>query len=335
MTTQFYDDRTYRGVFGLHAPADQVWANRLLGALARIDPFLLAGTSKHPLMYLIAAGQEGIDPLLQLVETTMGRPRFEALDALAQIFVAMAPPPAALARLRAVLAREPSPEVQADLLKTLALARDPALVREQLERLADPDPGIVASAARMLGYARFAPAAQVLARLVSPERSFEARFVIWALGEIGADIALPALYDAVEHGFFVVDVCVAIGKIGQITSVGRLVPVLLRGLAEEREAAARGLAQILDRHRPLDAGSSVLEPLFERLTDLFQNLLNTADARVSPSTRFHLLLGLARMGRRIDPARLRRFLNVTLDGDELEGVAAFFASRRPRAPVRR
>ncbi len=160
--------------------------------------------------------------------------------------------------------------------------------------------------------------------LVSPARFVESRAVLWALGEIGDPAALPALQRAVAHAFRVVDAVVALGKIGDVAAVGTITPLLLSGTPEERDAGYRALAWIFDRHR---ADRAALAELFRTLRGLIETQL-AADEPLSGSTRFHMLLCLARMGVVLDEPRVRQHLRLGVD-DDVAPLAQFFARRAP------
>ncbi len=321
-----YDDETYRDLLGLERKSERAFADTLVTALGRIDRALLPAAQPHPLLSAIARGAASVDELCDLIEGGTERQRLDALDALAHVFAALpaGAPSSATTRLRALIGTTSNPTTVALLAKTLAIGQDPDTLREQLRRLADPDPGVVAAAARLCGFGRFVPAVPVLLELVSPARFLESRAAIWALGEIGDDRALPALQRAVAHAFRVVDAVVALGKIGNLAAVGTITPLLLSGTPEERDAGYRALAWILDRHRADGPGPDELP---RTLRSIIETQL-AADEPLSGSTRFHMLLCLARMGVVLDEARVKRFLQVGVD-DDAAPLAQFFARRTP------
>ena len=330
---QALPEETWRDLFGLAKRADREFGDKVVNALRKIDRGLLPPAATHPYEEHIAAGVHGTAPLLALIGVGTEREWFNALDALAHVCAALTAsdrdddvsvPAAVIAALRAQLKRtDLSPDHLALVVKTLAIARDPGVLQEQLQRLADPDPGVVASAARLLGLGRYTPAARVLRELVSPQRFYESRAVIWALGELGDPDVLPALYRALAQAFRVVDVAIAIGKIGQLSSVGQLTPLVISGADEQRDAAWRALAMILDHHRK---EQEPLAELFATLKGLIEAQLGS-ELALSGSTRFHMLLCLARMGSPLDPARVRRYLQLGIDDDAV-GVASLFQKRR-------
>jgi hypothetical protein len=324
-----FDERTYANTFGIAKKADRDLAEALVSALQQLDRALLPPAATHPLASLIAEGPRGVDRLLSLVEGGDARQKADALDALAHVLLG-APQKEAAGRLKKQLAQQQEPELAALLAKTLAIAGDEDLLVEQLRRLADDDPGVVAAAARLLGFGRYRPAVPALKGLVSPERFYESRWVIWALGEIGDRDALPALEIALSHAFRVVDCLIAIGKIGELTSIPSVTPHLMQGLPEQKDAAVRALAMILDKNRE-QAGKVLATvrstqmkggPLSEQLSSLLEAELGDPDAKLSASTRFHMLLCLARLGHKLDAARLRMYLGAHLEEKELRHVGS-------------
>lgn len=332
---QALPEETWKDLFGLVKRSDRDFGNRVVTALGKIDRALLPPAATHPYESHIARGAAALPELLDLIETGTEREWFNALDATAHLCFAVTAADAAdaagavvdkqvIARLRAQLKRN---DLNADQLalvtKTLAIACDHGVLHEQLHRLADPDPGVVATAARLLGLGRYGPAARILRELVSPERFYESRAVIWALGEIGDPDVLPALYRSLAQAFRVVDCLIAIGKIGQLPSVGQLTPLILVGPPEQKDAAVRALAMILDHHRH---DGKPLGELFASLKNLLEVQL-AGDVPLSGSTRFHMLLCLARMGFALDEARVRRYLQLGVD-DDAGTVTSVLAKRR-------
>lgn len=325
MQTQAFSEQTYRQLFGIKKSKDIEFADGLVHALSRIDRGLLPPSATHPLSALIAGGLTSVEKLVEIVEDGGEQQQLDAIDALAHIFVYAPVPQRALKKLRACLNRagteEQDPQKVAVLAKCLAIGKDEGLLRHQMTLLADSDPGVVASAARLLGFGRYEPAVAVLRSLVSPDRLFESRSVLWALGEIASPDALPELEYALASGFRTVDCMIAMGKIGYMTSIPMLTPMVLSGMPEQQDAAYRALAMILDKNRALVPH---LEPLPQDLSRLILHQLNDPDLRLSGSTRFHMCLCLARLGEKLDPASVRRYLGVSLDEDEASDMAGFF-----------
>lgn len=335
LALQALPEETWRDLFGLAKKVDRDFGEKLVSALAKIDRGLLPPAAPHPYEAQIAAGSAGLEALFSELESGDQRAWWNALDAIAHVFFTMTAPdstagsgvPAVwLNRLHKQLAPAlgRTADEQALVVKTLAIAQDEGILRAQLARLADADPGIVATAARLLGLGRCAPAARILRELISPERFYESRAIIWALGEIGDPAVLPALYRSLAQAFRVVDCLIAIGKIGQITSVGELMPMILSGAPEQRDAAWRAMAMILDHHRNAEKDLGVI---FSQLKNLIEVQLASSTLELSGSTRFHMLLCLARMGGTLDAARVRRYLQLGVDESEASAVAKVFEKR--------
>ena len=314
-----FDEATYKNALGLKKKSERDFAESLVLALAKLDRALLPPAATHPLSALIADGPRSIDQLLSIVEKGTQQERLDAVDALAHVLLG-APSKDAAPRLRAALKDEDDATVAALLEKTLAIAGDENTLIEQLKRLADPDPAIVASAARLLGFGRYKPAVPALKGLVSPERFFESRWVIWALGEIGDPAGLPPLEQALSSAFRVVDCLIAIGKIGKLTSIPLLTPHLIGSFSEQKDAAVRGLAMILDKNRD---DARYMGAVRDQLAQMIERDLADPNAPMSSSTRFHMLLCLARLGVKLDESRTRKYLGVTLDPKDTKHVGAF------------
>lgn len=332
MTTPLLGEDTFKKVFGLTKKAERDFAEELVGALGRLDRALLPPPATHPMAALIGEGPRAVDRLLALVERGSARECADAADALAHVLAGDAAPKGTHERLRAALkSKAGEVELEALLAKTLAISGDHGFLTEQLRRLGDDDPGVVAAAARLLGFGRATFAVPALMGLVSPERFYESRWVIWSLGEIGDARALPALEIALSSAFRVVDCLIAIGKIGRLTSIPQLSPHLVGGFSEQKDAAVRALAMILDRNRE---GARVMGALRDQLAGLIERDLADPHAPISTSIRFHLLLCLARLGVHLDAARVRKYLGVAAEG-QTNGRATPFARAQPVAKAKR
>lgn len=314
-----FDDATMARVLAVKSPKDRAFVDELVSMLATLDRGLLQPAAHHPFAHLLALGVRGIDPLLDAFDKGDPRQQRDALDALAHLIVGTSGGTSAPQRLKAALRATQDVELAALLEKTLALAGDESTLFEQMKRLTDDDPGVVASAARLLGFGRYAPAVPALKALVSPERIYESRWVIWALGEIGDASALPALEIALAHAFRVVDCLIAMGKIGRITSIPQLTPHLVGGFGEQKDAAVRALAMILDTNRD---DKSAIAPLRAQLGSLLERELADAAAPLPGSTRFHMLLCLARLGHKLDETRVKKYLGGSFAPASGRNVAA-------------
>lgn len=317
-------DKVLTKIFGLQTDKDRRFAHNLVHNLERIDRGLLPPAASHPLGHLIAQGQNAFAALLDLVESGHPQEQLDAIDATAHVLLYADAPPSVLVRLQAEMGSSQDPMRQSYLAKCLAVGRDPGFLFEQLRRLEDDDPAVVATAARLLGFGRFVPALSVLRNLVSPDRIFESRYVIWAIGEIALPEALPTLEYALASGFRAVDCMIAMGKIGQVTSISKLTPMIVEGLPEQRDAAYRALAMILDKNRELGGEVKALQDSFSAI---IKGQFADDNMQLSGSTRFHMALCLARLGNQLDPGSLRRYLKIDLDDAEAGGMASYFMHR--------
>ena len=93
---------------------------------------------------------------------------------------------------------------------------------------------------------------------------------------------------------------------------------------ESARKMRRALAMILDHHRNQQKN---LGELFSQVKNLIETQLASSMAELSGSTRFHMLLCLARMGVTLDPARVRRPLQLGVDDSEASAVAKVFEKK--------
>lgn len=299
-----FTDAAWRDVFGVTKAKDRRFAEDVVAALGRIDPSLVPSTFRHPFAKLVALGTPAVDALIDHVEADDRA--LEALDALDQVFVHARAPAPAVARLRALLQASQDPLRTAALARTLAIGRDEQLLFDQMRALADPDPGLVAAAAQLLGFGRYRVALPVLKALVSPTRFFESRQVIWALGEIGDGDALPVLQTALSNTFRVPECLVAVGKIRSAEGVPLVLPWAVHGLPDQRDAGWGALASILDAERDAPAVRAIADDV----AAIIDAQLAAKHAELSPASRLRMLLCLARLGRKMPPERVMRVLGV-------------------------
>lgn len=313
-----------QNIFGLKTDKEQRFADNIVQALGRIDRGLLPPAASHPLGHLIVQGTAAFAELLSLIESGHEQEQLDAIDAISHILMYSEAPKSVLLKLQTELGRSEDPTRRSYIAKCLAIGKDQGFLFEQLRHLDDDDPGIVATAARLLGFGRFVPALSVLRDLVSPNHIFESRYVIWAIGEIALPEALHTLEHALASGFRTVDCMIAMGKIGQVSSISKLTPMIIEGLPEQRDAAYRALAMILDKNREL---SGEVEELTTSLSGIIRGQFSDDKIKLSGSTRFHMALCLARLGIKLDPPTVRQYLKIDLDDSEAGGMASYFLHR--------
>ncbi len=319
---------TYREVFGMTSAKDIQFAEGIGRALQRLDENLFPLSQKHPFASFIASGKMGLGYLLAALDAPDNQEaKWHALDGIAHIFLQGGATREAVNQLKENLRHEESPEDVALLAKCIAVSGDEAFLREQLQRLGDADPGIVASAARLLGYGGYVRAVPVLCALVSPTRLYEARHVIWALGEIHDVVALPVLHHALLNNFCSVECLIAIGKIGSVISLSKVLAFLLDGTCHQREAAYQALSSILHQNRDVDLS---LDTLGVELRATILRQLEDGEIEKTTGMLFHMLLSLARLGEKLNAAQMHRYLKVELDEKEAGEMAAFFMRRNSK-----
>lgn len=322
---QAFSEDAYRNKLGLKNPKEVGLAEEIVQALGEMDRALLPAAAGHPLGEYIARGNEAVPQLCDMLNEEDLRTTYDAMDALAHIFVYAKASDETILRIRPFLASE---DLMLSTLtaKVLAIGNDEPFLHEQLSRLADEDPGLVATAARLLGLGRYKPAVPVLRALVSPDRIYESRDVIWALGEIGDPDALTTLNYALGSAFRTVDCLIAIGKIGRVTSIPKIMPMIQTGLAEQRDAAYRALAMVLAPQENRELVQRI-EDLTTNLPKLIRGQLQALADDLSVATRFHMMLCLARLGCKLDSGEFRTYLGMSLQKQQMTGVQAFFAGR--------
>ncbi len=319
-----YSTSTYRNIFKMENDEEIQYADQLIRALHTLNPQLAPFESTHPFSSLIAGGLAAAKDLIDLIETSIDQKRFDALDALAHIYLHGGAQLEDIARLKKLIKQEKDPHFIAAIAKCIAISGDENFLLEQMQKLSDEDPGVVAAAAVLLGFGAYEPALPALIALVSPSRFFESACVIWALGEIGSSAALPVLEHAAREGFRTCDCLIAMGKIGSLTSIPHLTPFILSGLPNQIEAAYHALSMILHRHQDTP---TLLHILGDELMGLVKNQLQSADKTISIATRFYMVLCLARMGQKLEKNQLRRYLGIELDENETGQLASFFMKR--------
>lgn len=329
ISTESFEPETFRHFFGLNEDKDIAFADGMVSALQKIDRGLLPPAAVHPYAGLISIGTAGVSELIGVVENGDRQERLDGLDALAHILAYAPASTETLDRLKQLLNQVGQEghddELAALLSKTIALGKDEAFLHAQFVNLASDDPGLIATSARLLGFGKYEPAVPVLNALVSPERFYESRYVIWALGEIGSDAALPILGYSLAAGFRAVDCMIAMGKIRDISSIPKLTPMILQGLPEQRDAAYRALSMILAEHREFVQS---LEHTCKEFAQLIIGQFEDDRLELSGSTRFHMALCLARLGQKLEIGQLRRYLGTEMDEREASDMQAFFMRKR-------
>lgn len=300
-----FPKNVYQGLFDVSSAEDLAFAETLQKAADRLDENLLPTSAVHPYGELIVTGDGGARQLLTKIDQPdEGCSILDALDALARIYLDAPAPAQVIDRLRRLVKEAGGDELRAAATQALAACRDQELLAGVVEHLASPDPGMVSQAARLIGLGRYWPALPVLRSLISPTRYLESEAVIWAVGEIGDPEALPELEQSLANDFRSELVLLAMGKIGSFSAIPSMMVKMSKGPPRQREVAYQALATLLFKSR-------------ERLDDLGvtrQSLQVTMrrDLKKEPSARcrYFMLLCLARLGEKMDRAKIYQALGV-------------------------
>lgn len=296
-------------VFGLKNHQDLRYAEELINSFRKIKQQEIIFNTAHRLAKFISQGPAALTNLLELARRGKREARLDALDAMCQVFLKDQPGASIIIEIRKMLAAEKNGLLISAIAKTLAMAHDRGFLLEQLARLTDEDPGVVAAAAQLLGYGRLPEAAVALRALVSPSRVFESRPVIWALGEIGDRAAIPTLERCLQEGFRVSDALIALGKIASLTSIPSITRVAFTGVDGQKESAYRALAMLLQTHRGDEA---VVKILAEEISPAIDSQLQREHVHLNWETRFFMLMCLARLGNHLRPSQIRRYLDLKI-----------------------
>lgn len=320
MATEHFNPEIYRSFFGVTEESEIQFAESMLEALGSIDRALVPRAGNHPYMEQIKQGNEGIPGLLEKLDAPIeGTATGDVLDALAYIFLNTPAPPEAIEAIRRYLNDKVFGGLAA---RTLAIGQDHAFLTDMLGGFASEDPGEVASTAMLMGYGRFKPAVPALTGLLSPMRFVESRAIIWALGEIGANEAIPQLTLCLAESFRPVDALIALGKIGNVGTIGLIVPYILQGIGEPRTMALRALSMVLEKNA--DIADEVVE-LKKSLSEMLRTIALEDEDRTA---RFYAMLCLSRLGEKMEQAQIRQALNMSISKDQMSSFQSFFMRKK-------
>ncbi|MBI2378284.1 MAG: hypothetical protein HYV07_30060 [Deltaproteobacteria bacterium] len=310
-------------LLGVDEPAHLRFTEQIVDALAKISPSLSLRLDPHPLADDIIRGVSAFPELLSTFrdeKTELGRAAI--LDAIGRIIEKHYATKEVLDALGKIISATKSSAVTSLAAKALALARDEAFLELQRNLLISDSPSQVRIAAKLCGYGRYERAVpQLLALIHTDTMAAEADAAVWALGEIGSATALPKLHRMLNDSIKSEDVLDAIGKIGGVTSVLRLLPVLMEGTTGQRQKAALALARITRKNDGsfLDADlERAVRALLERVIDKDPDL----------EVRFYGILGYSLLGGHLEPSRILRALGGRLSDAELGAVSGFLAKKK-------
>lgn len=310
-------------------------AARLVPALQKIDPELVPGSIDHPYAEAIANGVGGLDGLFAEFRSQKSEARrVEVLEAVCLVLEAEHAMKSTVIALEKIMAGTKSPAILSMAARALATAQHPPFLEQQRQFLAAESPAERRRSIRLLGYGRYAPAVEPLLALMRPDQMALLDVLVWALGEIGDERAVPPLHALIERFVLTEAGLDALGKIGARVSVMRALPFLLEGTEGQRAAAARCLGRIADRHDGDLGDKGLARTVREALEKL-------VDADPSPRVRFPALVAFARLDGHLEPNRIMAALGGGLGADELDGVSKLLGPkpsgkkgpRRGRKPI--
>lgn len=316
MTTEHFSPEMYRTFFGVAQEKDITFAEEMLDAIGAIDRALVPRGGTHPYMEHIIQGAPGIPALLNYLEHPMeGTAKGDVLDALSYIFLNMKAPTSATSAIRRYLKDRVFGPLAA---RALAIAQDEAFLTDMMQGFTSEDPAEVASTAMLMGYGRFRPAIPALLGLLSPLRFIESRAILWALGEIGSEEAIPHITRCLADAFRPIDALMALGKIGNIGTLGLLIPYIMKGETESRQTALCALSMILEKYSDAD---NAMQELTHSLNDMLQQIALNDENRTA---RFYAMLSLARLGEKMDQAQIRQALDMSIGQKQMSSFEQFF-----------
>jgi HEAT repeat protein len=314
-------ERFIADLLGVSTPEQVAFAKRLLSALVKIGPDLVPRALEHPYQAEIGMGVSALPGLIAALgsaEADAGK--MAALDAMGAIAERELATADSIAAIRKALAETKSADVAAIAGKALAQSGDEAFIAQQRAFLASEKLPDVHTAALLLGWAKDEAAVPILLDVLTLDRIAVADAVIWALGEIGDERAVPKLHLFLERFILTEKVLDAVGRIGARVSVMRVLPVLLEGPETFREAAALALSRIIQRQEgrlgDRDLGRSVLSVLEK-----------SSSSDPSLRVRLFAMLGIAGLGGQLAPNQILACLGGGLTETEVDSVGKLLAKR--------
>ncbi len=311
-------------ILGLEDPEQIKFIEQVAKALGKISPSLLPQTLVHPLRERIMAGPTSFVELAELLEGE-DDPKDQAvlLDAIARITDRWgAPEEEVLAVVRRVMSSTKDEAVTTMAAKVLATAGDEDFLRHNLNFLASEDPAAIRRSAMLMGFGRYAPAVQPLLLQLRPDNMVCADMIVWALGEIGDDEALPKLHDMIEQFELAEDVSDALGRIGALRSMEPLSHVIFEGVASQRERACGALLAIVQLRKE-DLGTMSRDKL--RMT--FDAVMKRETSKLA---KFYAMMGLITIDEKMDRSKILRTLGAEIVKKDLDAMTALYMDRAKR-----
>jgi HEAT repeat protein len=301
-------------------PEERDTYERYVEALARISPILLPQRFVHPLRDQVMAGPSAFPELLSMF-AKMGddEARAVVLEAITLVIEDHGATPEVMIALEHAM-RSPSGPIRNLATRGLALAGSEKLLNLAKNVLgAGNNNAEMRIAARLVGLGRYAPALPELMMLLSPKHFSLLDAVIWAIGRIGSEEALPILHAMLSSRVMVLELAEALGAIGSWSSLSPLLQALA-GPTAEREALLRAIAELAARHGEkmrADAGAVAAKKILGKLID----------EDPSETARYYAIVAHGALGGKIALNRFFTALGAQLPEKALDPMSAFFVSR--------
>lgn len=312
-------------LLGLDDEQHRTFGQQIITALEKIDPDLAPKLLHHPLAADISKGVASYPKLLErFAQADDEEERAYTLDAIAEIASRAYATKEVIAALEKILGEAKSDRLASIAARALACGKSAPFLEHQHNVLMTKSPSELGIAARLLGYGKYEKAAPALLDRLTPDNAMAAEAIIWALGEIGHEEAVPKLHTLLTQFGLTDDVLIALGKIGSRASVVRLTPVLLEGLPDQREQAAEALARIAKKH-----GGTFGDPgLDQTMRAVLEKVI---DGDSNRGARFHAIVAYSRLGGHLDPKRILAALGAGLSKKEIDAVGAMLTVQKPEA----
>ena len=305
-------------LLGAGGAAEVKFTDQVATALAKISPELLPQIDSHPLADTIARGAGALDELCaQLAAGDDEEQQALIIDAICAIIVKDYATETAVATLQTVMRDSESALLASNAARGLALAGEAGFLELQRGLLLSDSPSDQRIAAKLVGYGKYDRAVPQLRALLRPDHLAVLSAAVWALGEIGSDAALADLHAMLDAHVQSVAVIEALGKIGAVTSLPRLLSLLTEGDGEQSEKAAQAIAKIVranDGRIAIDAVDNALRIALERMID-------SSD---KPKTVFFCIVAYGLLGGHLTPQRIIKGLGAGLAKEDVGAIAAFY-----------
>jgi hypothetical protein len=309
-------------VLGVKDPERAKMLKRLMPALIEIDPELVPAALDHVHTEDILLGVAGLGRLLTAFNDAKREDdRVLALDALCLVLEHEHATREVVEALQGIMQKTESAAVLSMAARALASARYVPFLEQQRQFLASESPSELRRSIRLLGHGRYVPALPVLLRLLRPDQMAIVDVLVWTLGEIRDPAAIAGLHTMLERFVMSEAVLDALGKIGAVVSVMRVLPVLLEGTQGQREAAARAMARIAD----VQGGDLGDKTLARSLREALEKVI---DKDPSPKVRFYSMVAFAKLDGHLEPNRIVSVLGGSLPSAELQGAAKLLGPAR-------